>query len=423
MTNRFHRSRILPLLAILVACPVAPPSDSGTGDTQGVDPNAVQAIAIDAQVVEAVKTVIEVNWQTIEDAHSWIEFGSDQSMLKSTHRNDEMATEHSALLLGMPADTDVFYRVVTESADGTITRGEEAILTTGSLPPAFPQLQLTEGSEPLGTYFATTVTGAGWGPVIYDEYGRAVWYSVEDRGFNVYRARMARDGKAILYNAVGVGNIDLIKGSEIVRVGLDGTREASYNLPFMTHDFIELPNGNLIAIAYDSRPVDGVEIRGDQLVEIDVTSGDTSVVWSTWDDFEVGVHGYDDGDDTWTHANALDYSEADDSIYVSIRDMGSIVKIDRQTGDILWGISGQANSFTFEGEGQGWEIEHQFQFYGDRMMVFDNGDSERASSYIQEYQLDLETMTAERTWFHEANPPCSSTPWEMWIPFPMTMYW
>ena len=57
------------------------------------------------------------------------------------------------------------------------------------------------------------------------------------------------------------------------------------------------------------------------------------------------------------------------------------------------------------------------------MMVFDNGDSERASSYIQEYQLDLETMTAERTWFHEANPPCSSTPWEMWIPFPMTMYW
>ena len=179
-----------------------------------------------------------------------------------------------------------------------------------------------------------------------------MWYSVEDRGFNVYRARMARDGKTILYNAVGVGNIDLIKGSEIVRVGLDGTREASYNLPFMTHDFIELPNGNLIAIAYDSRPVDGVEIRGDQLVEIDVTSGDTSVVWSTWDDFEVGVHGYDDGDDTWTHANALDYSEADDSIYVSIRDMGSIVKIDRQTGDILWGISGQANSFTFEGEGQ-----------------------------------------------------------------------
>ena len=135
-------------------------------------------------------------------------------------------------------------------------------------------------------------------------------------------------------------------------------------------------------------------------------TGGSSTVWSTWDSFDPDLVGYDDGDDTWTHANALDYHESEDAFYVSMRDLGSIVKIDALTGELLWGISGQANDFSFiDDETEGWEYQHQFELVGDQLTVFDNGDSDRASSYIRTYTLDTEAMTAELTWLHESVPP------------------
>lgn len=394
----------LAALAFLAAC-VAPPDPGGgaggSPDDSAAPPYEVEAV--EAEALEAVSTVIRVTWTSPEALVSWVEFGETEALGQRSNPSPAASEAHAALLLGMPADTTVYYQLVHEDAEGTELRSEVFTAETGALPSAFPVMDLRIDTAPLESWIVSGITGAAWAPVIFDGLGRPVWYHLETRGYNVYRTRLSRDRRAVLYNAVGVGDIDLIRTSEIVRVGLDGTVEASYTIPFMTHDFVELPNGDLVAIAYDVREVDGVEIRGDQLVRVDIETGENRTLFSTWDHWDPSTHGYDDGDDTWTHANALDYDEDEDCFYLSVRDLGSVVKLDARTGELLWGLSGDANDFTFT-EGEGWEIQHQFERVGDRFLVFDNGDADRAASYVQEYTLDEEARTAELTFFHEPQP-------------------
>ena len=377
-------------------------------EPEGVDSGleVVELTALEASALETVRTVIRVDWSLSTSTQSWVEFGESEALGRSTIVS-EADTNHDAFLVGFPAETEVFYRVVWTDDAGSESYGPTQQVTTGALPASLPELTLQRGTESLDTFLGTSITGAAWAAIIMNDRGQIVWYALEERGFNVYRTRLARDGQSILYNAVGVGNIDLYEGSEIVRIGFDGEIIESYNVPWMTHDFVELPDGDLMAIAYDFGGTEDDEdpVRGDKLVRVNIEDGSTETFWSTWDVYDPSTHGYQDGDSTWTHANALDYSDEDDALYLGIRDMGTIIKLDAQTAEVEWGLSGDANSFTWIGEGDGWELEHQFELQGNRMLVFDNGNSERASSYVQEYTLDFDAMTAERTWLHEAEPP------------------
>jgi len=400
-----HNLALMSISMTLAGALVSCGNGGGTnGGGSGEDDDAILVSELSAEAVADVTTVVRVRFTTSEPVRARVEFGDDE-LRDHTTGWTEAGTSHELLLLGMTPDGEVSYQVVLELSSGE-QREAPGTAHTGSLPSSFPRSDLTVDTEPIDGWILTTLAGNASGPVIYDGRGQLVWYHVEDRGFNTYRARLARDGKAVLYNAVAIGLPEEVGGSRVVRVGLDGVIEAEYEIALATHDFVELPGGNIVSIAYDVREHDGEELRGDRLAFHNVHTGGSSTVWSTWDSFDPDLVGYDDGDDTWTHANALDYHESEDAFYVSMRDLGSIVKIDALTGELLWGISGQANDFSFiDDETEGWEYQHQFELVGDQLTVFDNGDSDRASSYIRTYTLDTEAMTAELTWLHESVPP------------------
>ncbi len=414
MTLKTSRDLLLAgVLSMAIACkgdggPPAVDGSGGASDGSDGDDTAVsgQALVDDVQAAptDNAPTVIRVRFSTEEATRVRVEFGESDALGQSTPTSPTPSLSHEFLLLGLPSNMEVSFQVVLLGDDGE-ERGLVRSVRTGPMPSAFPKLDLEVADEPLDTYVLTTLAGAAWGPVIYDGLGRPVWFHAEERGFNTYRARLSRDGRAILYNAVAVGEPDLINESGVVRVSLDGTVKAEYLVPLATHDFVEMPDGDIVIIAYDIQEHGGVELRGDKLVRYDVDTGETYTVWSSWDVFDPDTQGYDDGDDTWTHCNAIDYDDEQDVFYLSVRDLGSIVKIDASTGETLWGISGHANDFTFIGdETNGWELQHQFEVEGDRLRVFDNGTKDRASSYIREYTLDEDAMTAELTSVTEADP-------------------
>ena len=404
-------SRPLALLALPLLVSCQGDTDKGTtpvaqDDTAQADTAApaYEVQELQAAALDTVTTVIDVSWRTPEALRSWVEFGETAALGHQTDASQLPRQDHDFLLLGMPPETEVYYQLVHEDTDGNELRSAVFTASTGALPAAFPQLTLSEGSTDLGVYVVSTLAGGAWGPVIYDGMGRPVWYYLDTGGFNTYRARLSRDGRAVYYNAVGTGDVDSANKSAIARVSLAGEVEGNWLVSGLTHDFVELPDGDIVTIAYDVREVEGEQVRGDKLVRLDPKTGNTTDLWTTWDHWDPATSGHDDGDDTWTHANAIDYDAEENCFYLGIRDFGSIIKLDADTFEREWGLSGDANSFDWVGEGDGWVLEHQFEVTGDKILVFDNGDKTRASSWIQEYTLDTEAMTAERTWLYEADP-------------------
>ncbi len=123
----------------------------------------------------------------------------------------------------------------------------------------------------------------------------------------------------------------------------------SYTVSNMHHDFLVLPNGNLVVIINSGRVVNGKSLLGDGIVELDQNY---NVVWM-WDAFDhldtsrfpyPFTPSFD-----WTHANALVYLPATGDLLLSSRHQSWVMKIDFQngagSGDVLWRL-GNGGDFT-----------------------------------------------------------------------------
>ncbi|MEE9384694.1 MAG: aryl-sulfate sulfotransferase [Nannocystaceae bacterium] len=376
--------RLLPLPLIL-ACgqpDVAPPEN------------------IVAQLSTDIVTVVHVTWTTSEPSVGYVQFGRTEDMDGRTPLEAEPRTNHSATLLGLTSDTQIHYRVVTWDGEDAAASGR-GTLRTGKLPLALPTIVKTGTGH--DSYTIVPLLGATTAVAILDGEGRYVWYRSDDRDLDIYRARISRDGNSILYNAASVSG-DLADNSEIVRVPLDGSQVTSTPVPLLAHDFVELPDGTLGAIAVEYRDFEGAPLRGDKIIEV-AADGTQTVIWTSWDCFDPTV---DQGDDMishgWTFANALDYDPQDQAYYIGMRNFSSIAKIDRATGACLWVLGSTAATITFDDAAPRFLHQHQFEVRGDRILIFDNDGSPAMESRVLEYSLDLQNGVANHVWSYLSDP-------------------
>ncbi|MCD1296018.1 aryl sulfotransferase [Methanocella sp. CWC-04] len=147
------------------------------------------------------------------------------------------------------------------------------------------------------------------------------------------------------------------KGGVIQEIGWNGTVLWEYSDDRMHHDHFRMPDGNTLAIVWESLPADfsgripggipGTEDAGsmwsDAIIEIDRNG---SVVWE-WhchehlDPEKYTIHSLDKRNE-WTHVNSVKYIPAGnmfngrESILISIRELDTVAIIDKGTGDIVW---------------------------------------------------------------------------------------
>ena len=356
---------------------------------------------------DQVPTVANVTWD-IQDsgvARSWVEFGEDASFELSTPKVDGGTGER--LLLGLPGNADVSYRVVAEVA-GEQRVGEVQTLETGSGPPnELPSLdaQLEQESDGLGGYALLSILMADRGyPVVVDGDGDYVWWwerpDTDWDTVHVPRVYLSRDGESVVYLAVNA-----LRGGDgmLVRVSLDGEELAAFSVKDAHHDFVELPDGTLAVLVDDPRTVDGELVSGDTIVEIE-PDGTTTVVWNAWDAMEYDPDVVVDDGTGWTHGNALDYDDEEDCYYISLRNLDSIHKISRG-GETLWRLGGDDSDFALaDGSTDLFESQHQFEVLDDGVLVFSNNSPATAYSEVYEYTLDWETGLAELVWDHRHDP-------------------
>ena len=184
-------------------------------------------------------------------------------------------------------------------------------------------------------------------------------------------------------------------------------------------EFQLLPNGHALLYAIDPEPVDMSQyggspnaiVAGEVIQELDA-SKNVVFQWRSWDYLPIS-----DSYISLTtsvidliHANSLDV-DANGDILFSMRHLSSIIKIDRQTGNIDWILGGKQNQFTFINEHAS-NAPNYFTFQHDirvqpngDITLFDNG-FQHTPQYSRgvEYVLDEQNKTATLVWEYRHSP-------------------
>ncbi|MBN1998999.1 aryl-sulfate sulfotransferase [candidate division KSB1 bacterium] len=178
------------------------------------------------------------------------------------------------------------------------------------------------------------------------------------------------------------------------------------------HDFQLLPNGHFLIMGNDTQIFDmgkivqdgrqDARVLGHNFQELD-TNHNVVFEWRGWDYLPI-TDSYEDiqaESFDYAHMNSisLDY---DGHYLISCRNLSQCLKINRETGDIIWILGGKRSSFKFTGQDDGNSYQHMFRAVPDKFgfyTLFDNGnDHSPPYSRAVEYKLDTEKNTAEKVW-------------------------
>lgn len=389
----------LTLLGCTSASPDVGPVADDTADTDtGGDTDVIPTVIFSDITITAdpeVPTILTVTWVTEPATTGSVAFGETTAYGQTTAPEAAPSTTHSVVVRGLAASTTWHLR-----PEGGGEAGADQAWTTGPAPTVLPQLDMAGDPDALGGYLLLPINGGAYAATIIDGQGRYVWWHLAEEGYLLTRAVLSHDGSAVLYAQVDPDNYG--PDGRIVRVPLDGGEATEISVPYLTHDFVELPDGTIACLTKDLRD----NYVGDRVVEYTPDGTIIGVVWSAFDYFNPDNYEIDPSDGTWTHANALDYDEADDAWYISLRNLDTILKADRSTRQLVWRLTPDEPNFEFVGGATAMVHQHKFEVLPDGgLLVFDNGAEENASSRAVEYLLDETAGTVSEAWSYVATPP------------------
>jgi len=187
------------------------------------------------------------------------------------------------------------------------------------------------------------------------------------------------------------------------------------------HDFLMLPNGNALIMAYDAETVDmskvipggknNATVTGLIVQELD-PSKNVIFQWRSWDHvaFTDSTSNLTDQNIDLVHGNALALAN-DGNLLLSNRNLSEITKIDLQTGAVIWRLGGRANQFTFVND-QPFSFQHDIrQLPNGDLTLFDNHGTEQdpTPSRGVEYQIDEVNKTVTKVWEFTPSLPTFAT--------------
>ena len=282
--------------------------------------------------------------------------------------------------------------------------------TTDSLPAGFPAITITSSQYPTpGEIFLSNFPFDASIPntpylMVIDTAGQPVFYR-QQQGF-CFDFKLQPNGTYTYYD----DSAGLYFALDSTGSPVDSFR-CGNGYSTDEHDLMLLPNGHALVLGDDFQTVrmDSIVEGGDSsaIVEgiiVQEIDGDKNVVfqWRTWDHFKITDATHEDLTAHFidaVHSNAISM-DTDGTLLLSSRHLDEIMKIDRQTGDIIWRWGGKNNEFTFVDDTRGFSHQHAVRRIpnGD-VTLFDNGNFHSPPfSRALEYRLDELGKTATLVW-------------------------
>ena len=352
-------------------------------------------------------------------------------------KEGELQTSQTLTLYGFKASTRYECFVEVEDTD-TLKTSEVIGIETPALPTELNRIEIT---IPSSNAEATGYTLVGYGEqtqnwdymsdytIIFDAEGEIRWYwsgysagdiDISFVNESVYgRDAIARGGQGGDYV---VPNLLSLDGTTLMTATTEKVTSTEYSGAFHHDAGISADGTSFFALVKQSavNSETGGSYTGFIIKEIDLLSGDNVWYWdSTGDGVEQGElpEGSDSNPDPY-HANAIWDNREDGHLYlyVSLRSLHRVLKIDYDTRQIVWSLGIDQDFILLEKDGSPAEDgrwffhQHDAQRHGNRLTVYDNGKGKQNYGYddwftrVAEFELDEENMTATLIYeYNESN--------------------
>lgn len=427
----WKRSTSLSVAVLFAAlgCDPAPGGDGGLSDAGTDAMTIVHPVISNILVAESPSSVLVYSVQFSTD----IEASATVTVLAAGHDPWVVPTttgpgvEHEVAVYGMYAETEYVFQIDATTPEGGAAQASSDPVTTAALPADLPPLDVTvhdaAAMAPGYTLFGIRRWNPGqdpaWGYLLaLDAEGTVVWYlSV---GHPSADLRQLANGN-LLYN---YGNIAL---SEITP---DGTRVWDRQAPDVGtdtfhHEAFPVGDGTFVTLSTELRPISGYPDGSTHDVVADtvaVISADGSTLVREHSLFDIldplrvrpgfdaafwNVRYADVSSSTkdWTHGNAIIVDPADGNFIASLRHQDWLVKVDANTGALIWRF-GEEGDFALEAGGD-WQFhQHAPELQADgSLLIYDNGNArstlgatEPPFTRVVQFEFDETAMTARQVW-------------------------
>lgn len=350
-------------------------------------------------------SIIVVEWAQPEPTDwSWVEYSVDPDIWLPTPASPGTVGEHRQIIVGVPFESKVSWRVVGALGEATTTSPAGSI-RTADLPARLPPTQVDLGDpaswQAGADFLFTSVThrspfngDSRFWLVILDRQGRYVWAQEGEDDVWTLFARPSKDGRAILWDQPYFWSLSNSEDSRVYRQRLDGTIEHSWSTPGLHHSFDEIDSQTIL--------FSGVGASTDRVM---ISEGEepATLLWDcqTW----LLAEGLVDPESNHNcGANSITWHEPTDQIVLSLFSSEAVLAIDRQSAEVLW----FAEPYRALGLAVDpvWAWQHDAHLLDeDSLLLFSGirqeGDERGADligSAVYQYRLDLENGRLDLEW-------------------------
>jgi len=274
-----------------------------------------------------------------------------------------------------------------------------------SVPSDFPKVLITVNTNPSPGYLFLENGLDGVPPytMMLDNNGLPVWY----RQGRMYDFKIQKNGMITWTLADDTGFCAFDQNFTYLKTYLTTNGYLTDS-----HELKILADGSYYLLGYRTNLVDMSHYLVDGLtaaiVRETVVQGFTAYdelifQWRAWDNYNIQDLA---GNTDFPHLNALDIDD-DGNILVSARHLSEVTKINRDSGEVIWRLSGAHSSFSFVNDPlNGTSFQHNITALGNgHYLLFDNGNGHTPQlSRAVEYQLDLTNKSATLVWQFRDNP-------------------
>ena len=355
------------------------------------------------------KTQILFNWPQVPNADSYVLTITDLSTgLSDTIIDSFRLSIYSDLTWGK----SYRWQVCGNNEDNLIFCFDSLYFSIADLPNNFPNnISLIELNENEYTPGLNLIDFRDIGfSAALDKNGEPIWFSDVDENVKFCVIQMFPNG-----NIGGTGWEGQFYNSGY-EVELNG--EIIFDTPIdgLHHDFIKTSTETYFGLfkifaTLPSPPEcagceDMILWRGDKVIEFD-QDGNTIWEWNMFD--HIPIEEYNPYDAShwngtyldWSHTNSVHYDELENTIYLSIRNISRIIKIDYESGEIIWSMGDQNFMLDpdFPDEINNSRQHNAIKIENGNILFFDNG-AHKSPQYSRcvEVEINEETPSAVVVW-------------------------